>query len=154
MPCGVFYSDRRVIGTRKIITKAYEELRRNHIYTHSRLLSQMEFGVWKYMFNNVQYRLTNRLLLRAFPNKPRSSIRCRYDNTYIFNELSVVNDIRNRIAHHEPVCFGTVVGVSTAKVLICYEKMIRLLEWMDIDPHSLLYGLDHVHNACEMIESV
>ena len=30
----------------------------------------MEFGVWKYMFANPQYRATGQILLRIFPNKP------------------------------------------------------------------------------------
>lgn len=49
---GPFATDGRVEGTRKIIRKAYDELMRTNTYSHSKLLSQMEFGVWKFMFNN------------------------------------------------------------------------------------------------------
>ena len=34
----------------------------------------MEFGVWKFMFNNVQYRLGGRRLLRIFPNTSPESL--------------------------------------------------------------------------------
>lgn len=58
----------------KIIAKAYNRLLRNGGYSHHKLLAEMEFGVWKYMFAKPQYRATGRVLLRIFPNKPRSSV--------------------------------------------------------------------------------
>ena len=88
----------------RIISKAYNRLNRNGEYTHYKLLAEMEFGVWKYMFANPQYRATGQILLRIFPNKPRSSAEIQYNNTYMFNELDGINILRNRIAHHEPIC--------------------------------------------------
>lgn len=55
----------------------------------------MEFGVWKYMFANPQYRATGQILLRIFPNKPRSSAEVQYNNAYMFNELDGINILRN-----------------------------------------------------------
>ena len=66
----------------------------------------MEFGVWKYMFSNVVYALMGQSLLHIFPNKPTSTRQHRYDNSYIFQELDYINKLRNRIAHHEPICFS------------------------------------------------
>lgn len=66
----------------KIISKAYNRLCRNGEYTHYKLLAEMEFGVWKYMFANPQYRATGQILLRVFPNKPRSSAEVQYNNSY------------------------------------------------------------------------
>lgn len=144
LPGGRFDTDPRVDGTRKIIKKAYEGLIRGHHYTHSKLLAEMEFGVWKFMFNNVQYRLANRCLLRVFPHKPVSTALYQYDNTFVFGELDVINQMRNRIAHHEPICFGNPVCIDTQSVLDCYARMMRLFQWMGIDANALLYGLDHV----------
>jgi len=67
LPGGALYYDRRVEKTRKIIEKAYNELMREGSYSHSKLLSEMEFGVWKYMFSNVVYALMGQTLLRIFP---------------------------------------------------------------------------------------
>lgn len=144
LPGGLFDADPRVDGSRKIIKKAYEGLLRSHHYTHTKLLAEMEFGVWKFMFNNVQYRLSGRHLLNVFPNKPTSTATNRYDNTYIFNELNGINSMRNRIAHHEPICFGMPVCIDTQQVLDCHARMLRLFQWMGIEANTLLYGLDHV----------
>ena len=145
LPNGALYYDRRVENTRKIIEKAYNGLMREGNYSHSKLLSEMEFGVWKYMFSNATYALMGQILLRIFPNKPKSTRQCRYDNTYIFQELDYINKLRNRIAHHEPICFARPNPViDTNYVINQYARMMRLFNWMNVDGPSLVYGLDHV----------
>lgn len=152
LPGGRFDTDPRVDGARKIIRKAYDGLMRSNNYTHTKLLAEMEFGVWKFMFNNVQYRIANRCLLNIFPNKPTSTAQNRYDNTFVFNELNVINAMRNRIAHHEPICFGSnPVCIDTRGVLDCYACMMRLFQWMGINVNTLLYGLDHVGSVSSKI---
>ena len=69
LPGGQFHYDPRVEGTRKIIEKTYNELMRSNAYSHSKLLSEMEFGVWKYMFSNVVYALMGQSLLHIFPQQ-------------------------------------------------------------------------------------
>ena len=139
----------------KIIRKAYHRLQQNNNYTHTKLLSEMEFGVWKYMYANPQYRAVGRCLLAVFPNKPRSTASHQYNNTFIFNELNGINILRNRIAHHEPICFdlGQPV-IGTSYILNVYRKLHTLFMWMGIDSHSLLYGLDHVQQVCRKINSI
>lgn len=135
-----------------IIRKAYNRLQRNNSYSHTKLLAEMEFGVWKYMFAKPQYRAVGRSLLAIFPNKPRSTAQCQYSNTFIFNELNSINILRNRIAHHEPICFALRQPiVETSYILHEYQKLHTLFMWMGIDSHSLLYGLDHVQQVCGKI---
>lgn len=152
LPNGALYYDRRVEKTRKIIEKVYNEQMRQGVYSHSKLLSEMEFGVWKYMFSNVVYALMGQTLLRIFPRKPTSSRQHQYDNSYIFQELDYINKLRNRIAHHEPICFNRPNAViDTAYALNQYVRMMRLFSWMGIDGASLMFGLDHVGIACGKI---
>ena len=153
MPQGIFCYDDRVDGTKKIITKAYNNLQLAHKYTHLRLLTEMDFGIWKFMFNNVQYRLSGRCLLNIFPNKPTSNLNSKFNNAYVFNELDLVNHTRNRIAHHEPICFGSSANIDTQMVTHCYKSMIQLFQWMDVDSKSLLYGLDHIDLALDTFKN-
>ena len=154
MPGGNFYNDRSVEKTKRIITNAYNELQNCGNYSHSKLLSAMEFGVWKYLYSNAHYRLTGRVLLRVFPNKPRSSVQIQYDHSFIFNELNYINNIRNRIAHHEPICFGKPVIIDTSYALSHYRRIMTLFNWMDIDATKMLYGLDHVDNVCDKMMNI
>ena len=97
--------------------------------------------------------MTGRNLLQIFPNRPRSSAQAQYNPSYIFNELDKINTLRNRIAHHEPICFPVQSNVIyTDYILNEYQKMMVLLQWMGIDNHKYLFGLDHVQRVCAKID--
>lgn len=152
MPGGVFFNEKRIEKSRKIIYKAYEGLMHKRKYSHEKLLAEMEFGVWKYMYSGIEYRVSGRILLNIFPNKPRSTKEKNIDNSFIFNELDYINNMRNRIAHHEPICFNSKGEIDTFYVISRYAKIIRLFSWLNIDSKALLYGLDHVNQVCKKID--
>lgn len=132
------------------ISRAYNNLVADGQYSHSKLLASMDFGFWKYLFSPIQFRLTGSVLLGIFPNKERSTPERQYNHSYIFNELDKINTMRNRIAHHEPICFYLQDPViNTTHVLNEYQKILKLFLWMNVDSHALLYGLDHVQQICK-----
>lgn len=129
----------------QIIRFAYNKLMSKNIYTHSHLLAKMEFGIWKYMFSSPQYRAAGRILLRVFPNKPTSTRLVQYNNATVFNELDHVNSLRNRIAHHEPICFPTGKSeISTDYIRWIYAKIEMLFRWMGINTKDYLSGLSQL----------
>ena len=72
----------------------------------------------------------------------------------IFNELDKVNSLRNRIAHHEPICFRLHASeIDTSYIVNEYQKIQTLFSWMGIDSRSMLYGRDHVQSVCSKIKS-
>ena len=141
--------------TCSIIRHAYDKRLRDHTYTHEQLLSDMEFGVWKYMFAPNEYRSTGRCLLSVFPNKPTSTAITQYNNKYIFNELDKINTLRNRIAHHEPVCFGfNSATIDVTYVMQQYTRIQTLFHWMGVNSNKLLYGLDHIAHVCQDLQKM
>ncbi len=127
----------------------------NHNYTHNKLVAELGFGFWRYMFASHQFAATGRSLLRILPAKPASTPAIQYNHTYIFNQLATINDIRNRIAHHEPVCFLPGQAIKdTSYARQHYTLIIRLFRWMDIDEAGLLYGLDHINTICNQIDTL
>lgn len=141
--------------TQKIILKAYNGLIKRSIYSHSKLIAEMEFGVWKYMFSAPQFRATQQCLLKVFPQKPVSSATQQYNHTYLFNELDKINSIRNRIAHHEPICFRKNTSVvDSSYVLKSLTRIQTLLYWMGIDADDMLFGLNHVKSICNKIDNL
>lgn len=138
--------------TKNIILKAYNKLNIAASYTPSQLLSAMEFGVWKYMYSPFQYAATRQVLMDVFPNKPLSTSALQINHSYFFNELDRVNKLRNRIAHHEPICFvRNTINANTGYIITEYHKILTLFAWMGIDSKALLYGLDHVQDVCNQI---
>ena len=153
-PGGIFDTN-QCDRTRSIITKAYNKLTLTTSYTPTQLLSAMEFGVWKYMYSPYQYTATRQVLLNVFPNKPVSTSMTQINHSYFFNELDKINKLRNRIAHHEPICFvrGT-TRANTSYIINEYHKILTLFAWMGIDSTALLYGLDHVQEVCNQINRI
>lgn len=153
-PGGIF-DNKKSEHMYKVIAKRYETLIKDGEYSHSKLLSSLEFGIWKYMFADYQYKATGQVLLSIFPNRAKSTITKHYDNTYFFNELNHINVLRNRIAHHEPLCFSHYTRqIDTKYIHTQYKRMLRLLNMMGIDSEKLLKGMDHVELACVNIETI
>ena len=137
------------------IQNAYNKLQKLGIYSHSKLLASMEFGFWKYQFAPAQFGCTKKQLMKIFPNKTRSTVKKKYNLSYIFNELDRVNTLRNRIAHHEPICFPRQASVIyTRYILNEYHKIMQLFSWMGIDGKDLLLGLDHIQHICQKIDKL
>ena len=126
-----------------------------HVYSHNKLVAELGFGFWRYMFAQHQFNATGRILLRIFPSKPTSTPSLQYNNTYIFNQLAQLNGIRNRMAHHEPICFLPQRPIKdTTYARQHYNQILQLFQWMQIDESALLYGLDHIHTVCNEIDNL
>jgi hypothetical protein len=137
--------------TKANINEAISKLGRH--YTHNKLVAELSFGFWRYMFAANQFAAGGRTLLRIFPSKPQSTPTVQYNNIFIFNELAKINNIRNRIAHHEPICFLPGQHVkSTIYARQHYNLVLQLFQWMAINEGSLLYGIDHIHILCNQID--
>ena len=127
----------------------------NPAYSHNKLVAELGFGFWRYMFAHHQFGAAGRTLLAILPSKPRSTPAIQYNHTVIFNKLATINDLRNRIAHHEAVCF--LPGQSekdTTYIRQHYNQILELFHWMGVDVSSLLYGLDHIVTVCNEIDAL
>lgn len=135
------------------INKEYIRLKNEDAYSHPKLLSAMSFGTWKHMYAKQQFNATGKCLMAIFPNKPKSSKEEHINQSYIYNDLGSINVLRNRIAHHEPICFDkTKSRIDTCYAREKYRQIIKLYNWMGIDSGALLYGLDHVERICDRID--
>jgi hypothetical protein len=139
--------------TKGLINEGVKKLNNN--YTHEKLVAEMDFGFWRYLFSQPQYYAGGQTLLRIFPAKPKSTPAIQYNHTFVFNELGNINNLRNRIAHHEPICFLPGQSVkSTIYARQHYGLILQLFQWMSIDEAALLYGLDHINHICNQIDAL
>lgn len=124
-------------------------------YTHPKLVAELGFGFWRYLFASRQYRIGRQSLLSIFPAKPQSTPGIQYNAGYVFNRLAKINELRNRIAHHEPICFipGKAM-TNTSDTRKRYVLILQLFRWMNIEEGKLLYGLDHVNNTLDKIDNL
>ena len=139
--------------TKNIITRAVTKLSRH--YTPAKLLAEMDFGFWRYLFAQPQFHAGGQVLLNVFPAKPSSTPAIQYNHTFVFNQLGQINELRNRIAHHEPICFIPGQAIKdTTYARQHYNLILQLFQWMSIDEAALLYGLDHITTVCNEIDAL
>lgn len=117
-------------------------------YTHDRLIAKLTFGFWRYQFGKKEFAASGSLLLNIFPNRPFNT-----KQKEVFSRLFKINDIRNRIAHHEPICFDSNI-ISVAMVQRRYNLIIELLQWLGCTPGKILYGIDGVKKEIQKINTI
>ncbi len=132
-----------------------DSINKLHTYSHYKLVAELGFGFWRFMFAQNQFNAIGRIMLHVFPSKPTSTPAIQYNNIYIFNQLAQLNNLRNRMAHHEPICF---LPGNPIKDTTCarqhYNLILQLFQWMQIDEAALLYGLDHINTVCNEIDNL
>jgi hypothetical protein len=117
-------------------------------YTHDNVIPELSFGFWRYQFAPKDFAASGSSLLDIFVNRP-------YGITQkdILQRLTQINALRNRIAHHEPICFeGNLI--STAKVERRYKTILELLEWLGCNRNKILYGINGVRKSIDLINSI
>lgn len=124
-------------------------------YTHNKLVAELGFGFWRYLFAQKQFSATGKILLQIFPSKPISTPTTQYNQNYIFNQLAKINKFRNRIAHHEPICFMYSQSVKDSTFARQhYGVILQLFQWMNINEAELLYGIDHIDKVCNELDNL
>jgi len=76
-------------------------------YSPDNLMSFLGLGFWSDMFSSYPFNNGHQTLLKIFPNREKG-----INQTIVHNELDEIRRFRNRIAHHEPVCFDKKGKVS------------------------------------------
>lgn len=77
-------------------------------YAHDKAIAELTFGFWTFQFASKEFAAAGSTLLSILPGRPFGT-----NHTKVFKKLTSINKIRNRIAHHEPICFGTPLSIST-----------------------------------------
>lgn len=117
-------------------------------YCHNSLIAKLTLGFWKHQFGPKEYSAAGSTLISIFYCRPHGT-----KQKDILQKLTQINELRNRIAHHEPICFER-DKISTSRAKRRYETIIELLQWLGCDHKKILYGIDGVIKSIESIEKI
>jgi hypothetical protein len=132
-----------------VILKERDDLLKRGRYTHDRLLSSLTLGVWTFMFSRNCYKNSGKTLLQIFPNKAHG-----LNQKDIYDDLNKIRIFRNRIAHHQPLCFdanGT-INVTYARE-ICF-LIFKYIDFLGYNVNELLYGVEDPLSTIGKIEEL
>ena len=154
-PGGIFFN-KKCKNTKDIILDTKKNLK---TYSHDNLIAELMLGFWRYLFANHQFMACAGILINIFPSLPPHPAKYAYPNQWIHNDiLFKINNLRNRIAHHQPICFDRRPNKynqkNTYHVLDDYQTILNAFKYMDINDRDLLYGLDHVRKICHKINKL
>ena len=107
-------------------------------YTHDKLVSSLTFGVWTFMFSRNCYKNSGKTLLKIFPDKMHG-----LNQRQIYADLDNIRVFRNRIAHHEPLCFSALGEVNMDYAQEILNLIIQYLNFLGYNTHELLYGIEN-----------
>lgn len=122
---------------REDVQKTITDLERKGKYTNDRVVSSVTFGFWTYLFTKKPYKNGGKTLLKIFPLKTKG-----LGQRDIYNELQTVKAFRNRIAHHEAICFDATGAKNTTGVRVNYALVIKYIQFLGYPETHLYYGLD------------
>ncbi len=112
-------------------------LRQNGRYTNDRVVSSVSFGFWTYLFTRQPFRLGGQNLLRIFPNRTAG-----LGQRAVFNELQEIKNFRNRIAHHEAICFDENGNIDMTITQSKYALILKYIDFLGYQSGHLFYGVD------------
>lgn len=120
-----------------VVEKTIQELIKKGRYTNDRLVSSVTFGFWTYLFTKKPFAAGGKTLLQIFPAKAHG-----LGQRAVYNELQAIKDFRNRIAHHEAICFDDSGAKNTQPAKDSYSLVLKYVQFFGYPESHLYYGLD------------
>jgi hypothetical protein len=117
-------------------------------YNSDRLLTALSFGVWSYLFSRNCFRKSGKTLLRIFPNKPHG-----LNQREVYKDLDDIRMFRNRIAHHEQICFDY-GNINLDEARRIAQTIHAYLCYLGYEPHEILHGVETPNKMFEKIEAI
>ena len=105
--------------------------------TNDRVVSSVTLGFWTHLFSRRPFALGGQSLLRIFPARANG-----LGQRSIYNELQDIKSFRNRIAHHEAICFDNTGAKNTQPAKDNYALVIKYVRFLGYPEAHLYYGLD------------
>ena len=96
-------------------------------YTPSNLIAALSFGVWTEMFTSHCFAKGSQTLLKIFPNRPKG-----VNQKCINLELREIKFLRNKIAHHEHICFNKYENISADYLETMRKKILKYFVYLGV----------------------
>ena len=88
-------------------------------------------------------------LLKIFPNKAKGK-----NQADIYLDLTHIREFRNRIAHHEPICFDGVGNISTAFARSHYQLICEYIGYMSQQPDDVIQWAEKPDGVLDLIDKI
>jgi len=139
----VFATTPGLIDLNKYITQANRQIaNRKEIITPPKIVAELTLGFWVSLFNAEYERILWKDLRRVFPNMPKTE----RQRKKITPPLNRFRTFRNRIFHHEPICW------NFKRLRQIHAEIRMVIEWINKDISVWLASFDRFDDVCSNAE--
>lgn len=103
------------------------------VYSHDKMVGSFTFGFWTYLFTKRNYRIGGKTLLQIFPKRTKGTTQKK-----VYADITSIREFRNRIAHHEPICFDAKGIIDTTYMEKHYALICEYLQFMGVRQKDIL----------------
>jgi hypothetical protein len=115
------------------IRQTEADYRRRGIYNNDKMVASLTMGFWTKLFSKKRYKRGGKTLLQIFPNKRKGK-----NQADVYKDLTHIREFRNRIAHHEPICFDGSGNISTAFARRHYQLICEYIDFMGQQSYDVI----------------
>lgn len=121
--------------------------RKEGVYSHDKMVGSFTFGFWTYLFTKRNYKVGGKTLLKIFPSRPKGTTQ-----KSVYTDITAIREFRNRVAHHEPICFDKYGKVNTAYMKRNYQLMKDYLGYMGWNVEDILQVINRPDEGLKKVE--
>ena len=125
------------------------DYKKRGIYNNDKMVSALTFGYWTHLFSKKRYKLGGKTLLKIFPNKAKG-----LNQADVYEDLTHIREFRNRIAHHEPICFDGNGNISTAFARRHYQLICDYISYFGLRPNDVIQWAETPDEILKKIDRI
>ena len=140
----------------KLLTNYRDEIKQTEadykkrgVYNNDKMVSSFTFGFWTKLFTKNKYKKGGKTLLKIFPNKAKGK-----NQADIYLDLTHIREFRNRIAHHEPICFDGSGHISTAFARRHYRLIHDYISYFGQQPDNVIQWAEKPDDVLNQIDKM
>jgi hypothetical protein len=132
-----------LMGLNKYISQANRQIAgRNEPSTPSKMIAELTLGFWVSLFNVEYERILWKDLRRVFPNMPKTE----RQRKKIAPPLNRFRAFRNRVFHHEPICW------NLCRISQIHTEIRTVIGWINKDIHNWIDTFDRFDAVFKNVE--
>ena len=125
------------------------DYKKRGIYNNDKMVSSLTFGYWTKLFSKKKFRKGGKTLLRIFPNKAKGK-----NQADVYLDLTHIREFRNRIAHHEPICFDGSGNINTAFARMHYQLICDYISYFGQQPNNVIQWAEKPDEVMKKIDGL
>ena len=115
------------------IKQTEEGYRKRGVYCNDKMVASLTLGFWTKLFSKNNYKKGGKTLLKIIPNKAKGK-----NQADVYKDITHIREFRNRIAHHEPICFDGSGNISTTFARKHYKLICDYISYFGQKPEDVI----------------